>query len=103
MSAGPEPVFLHYSGMDILLEWREYFRCGVPVIVMTEAKIASFIKIHKEVRKYHMSYFGCLYHVLVSKVGLVKYPLNLVNQFCVNAPPPTHTHTDKLHRKDMKK
>ncbi len=52
-------------GMDILLEWIEYFRRGVPVTVMIEAKIATFIKIHKEVRMYHMSYFGCLYHALV--------------------------------------
>ena len=33
--------------IDILLEWREHFRRGVPVTVMIEAKIASIIKNHK--------------------------------------------------------
>ena len=36
--------------IDILLEWRECFKRGVPVTVMIEAKIASFIKGNKEVR-----------------------------------------------------
>ena len=36
--------------IDILLEWRECFKRGVPVTVMIKAKIASFIKGNKEVR-----------------------------------------------------
>ena len=35
--------------LDILLEWRESFRRGVPVTVMIESKISSFINNHNEV------------------------------------------------------